>query len=326
VFIRIFKGSPGVQFIILVITMALLWLPAFRHSYPMPLPELIAPAYGFTYNLLSNSPVWYTIIAMVLVLGGSVLLNMLLSDFGLTPKNSWLVSFVYIVFMSCSTNYLTLHPVLIINIIIMVMLRMIFIANHKEDSLKETFASGLLVALCSLFIFKSAGLLLGVWFFLVVLRVYSWRQWLTNLVGFITVYIYVFAWYLLTGQVTLKLQLYRSVLYSIRLFHWSLHLSVYEYILFGLFLFLMLVSVVNLLYNVSDKLINLRRISMVLFWLLIISQASALLYLTNPLFDFAFILFPASIVATLYFYNLKKTFFGEMMIVLILAGIVLSRM
>jgi len=306
--------------------MVLLWLPAFSNSFAMPEPELITPAYGFTFNLLNSSPVWIILIAMSLVLGGALLLNTLLSDFGLLPRNSWLAAFIYIILMSCSTQYLTLHPVLFINILIMLLLRMIFIANQKEDSLKEIFAAGIFAALTSLFAFKSSGLLLAVWLFLILLRIYSWRQWVANLFGFLTVYLYVFSWYLFTDQLKVKLLLYKTVFRSLHWFQWSVHLSVYEYILLGIILFLLLISTVSFLFNVTEKLISIRRISLVLLWFLLISMASALFYITNPIFDFTYILLPATIMATMYFTNVKKSFFAEMMIIFMLVAIVLCRM
>jgi hypothetical protein len=325
VILRLFKNSTGIQLVIILITMFLLWIPAFTTCHAMPLPELITPAYGFVYHLLGDMPVLFTIIAMILLLGGAILLNTLLSDFGITPKNSYLTAFIYIVLMSCSVDYLTLHPVLIINILIIILLRMIFIANQKEDSLKEIFAAGILSALCSLFVFKSAGLFIAVWFFLIILRIYSWRQWAANLFGFTSVYLYVFAWYLFTDKFIIKFQLYKNVFQSLKVFHGWMSLSVYEYILLGTILFLLLIAIMNFLIEVNDKIINIRRITMVLFWLLIISAVSVILYLSNPVFDFAFILLPVSVLISLYYSSLKKSLFGEIILLLLIVSIVLCR-
>ena len=324
-FLRIFKGNTIVQIVILLITIILLWLPAFSLSFPMPAPELITPAYGFTYNLFLHSPVWTITIALILLMGGALLLNTLLTDFGLTPRNSYLSAFIYIMLMSCSTNYLTIHPMLIINIMIMILLRMIFLANQRDDSLKEIFTSGIIAALCSLFAFKSAGLFFTVFLFLIILRIYSWRQWVANLFGFITVYLYVFSWYLFTNQLKPKLYLYKSVIQSIHLYHWSMHLTLYEYILTAIILFLLLTSVISFLFNVSEKLINIRRITLALLWLLITTLASTIFYITNPIFDFLYILLPTSLMVILYLTNLKKSFFAELLIIFILIAIVLSR-
>jgi hypothetical protein len=270
-------------------------------------------------------PAVFTALAMIFVFGGAILLNTLLTDFGITPKNSYLPAFIYIVLMSCSVDYLTLHPVLIVNIFIILLLRMIFMANLKEDSLKEVFAAGIFAALCSLFVFKSAGLLLAVWFFLIILRIYSWRQWAVNLFGFLSVYLYVFAWHLFADNFTEKLQLYKTVFRSFRLFHWTLGMSVFEYILMGIILFLLLVSVVNFLLDVNEKIINIRRITMVLFWLLIISIVSVMFYLINPVFDFAFLLLPVSLLISLYFVSLKRSLFAEIILLLLIVSIILCR-
>jgi hypothetical protein len=325
VILRLFKNSVGIQLVILLATMVLLWIPAFNSSRPMPSPELITPAYGFLYNLLGNMPVWYTIIALLLLLGEAILLNELLSDFGITPKNSYLTAFIYIVLMSCSTDYLTLHPVLLVNIFIIIMLRMIFIANQKVDSLKEILGAGILTALCSLFVFKSAGLFMAIWLFLIILRVYSWRQWVVNLFGFATVYLYLFAWYLFTDKTVEKLQLYSSVFHSIKMVHSVPHFSVYEYILFAIILFLILVSVVNFIFSLNEKLINIRRISLILLWLLIISVISTVFYISNLKFDFSYILLPVSVLASLYYSNIKKSLFGEIILLILIIAIILCK-
>ncbi|MEI6851331.1 MAG: DUF6427 family protein [Bacteroidota bacterium] len=324
--LRLFKNSIGIQLVILLLTLILLWLPAFSVSRPMPLPELITPAYMFLYNLLYNLPVLYTAIAIILLAAGAFLLNTLLSDFGILPKNSYLTAFLYIVLMSCSSNYLTLHPVLFVNILIILLLRMIFVANQKEDSLKEIFAAGILAALCSLFVFKSVGLFVAVWFFLVILRIYSWRQWAVNLFGFASVYLYLFAWYLFADKLLEKVHLYRNVFQSQHVFHGMPSLSVYEYIMLGIILFLLLIAAVNFLFDVSEKIINIRRITMVLFWLLIISAASVIFYLTKPVFDFAFILLPMSVLTSLYYNSLKRSLFAEIILLLLIVSIVLCRL
>jgi hypothetical protein len=309
-----------------MITLVLLWIPAIFSGRPMPSPELITPAYGFLYHLLSDLPTWYTVIAMILLLGEALLLNKLLSDFGITPKNSYLTAFVYIVLMSCLTDYLTLHPVLCVNILIIIMLRMVFIANQKEDSLKEIFSAGILTALCSLFVFKSAGLLLGVWLFLFFMRIYSWRPWAVNLIGFISVYLYVFVWYLTVDKTIEKFQLYRSVFQSIKLVRSAPQFSVYEYILFALLLFLLLISAVNFFSSVGEKLINIRRISLVLLWLLIVSVISTVCYISNLRFDLAYILLPLSVMVAMYYTNIKRYLFAEIVLLLLIISIVICRL
>ena len=291
----------------------------------MPAPELLTPVYGFSYNLFIASPVWNTGIALALLLAGALYLNFLLSNFGLTPKKSYFTAFIYIVLMSCSTHYLTLHPVLIGNIVIMMLLKKVFIANQKEDALKEIFAAGIFAAIASLVDVKSAGLLVAIWFFLIILRVFNGRQWAVSIIGFGVVYLYLFSYYLFTDQLLSKVSLYRTVLSSIEMVKISVHLTVYEYILIGLLLTALLFSMVNFLFTVSEKLISIRRISMILLWFLFASIASVLSYLTNPVFDFAFLLLPISIMMALYFSNIKRSLLGEILLLLILISIYIIR-
>lgn len=256
---------------------------------------------------------------------GAVLLKTLLMDTGLIHKNSYLISFVYIVLMSSSNYYLTLHPALFTNIFVIILLRMIFIANQKNDSLKETFTAGLMAALCSLFIFKSAGLLISVWFFLIIIRVYSWRQFAVNLIGFITVYIYLFSLFLFSDQLLTKTALYSSVLRSIQPVHIVNQLSIYQYFLLGFILFLLVISIINFLFNVSDRLIYIRRVSLVLLWLFITTTIFTIFYTYNIVFDLVFLALPVTILIALYLSATKRSFFGELMLLLIIVSIFLCR-
>jgi hypothetical protein len=64
---------------------------------------------------------------------------------------------------------------------------------------------------------------------------------------------------------------------------------------------------------------------MVLFWLLIISAASVIFYLSNPVFDFAFILLPVSVLTSIYYASLKRSLFGEIILLLLIISIILCR-
>ena len=189
-FHRIFKENVIIQLIVVVVTAIFLWSNAFMHNVAMPTPDAVSPLYHTVFLLLKDAPLVATILAFALLIGEALLLNSLLSDFGIFQKNSYQTAFWYIILMSSSKDLLTLHPLLFVNLFVIIILLMIFRATSKDESYKEVFTAGLFIALSSLFFFKATGLILAFWIFLIILQIYTWREWLIVLIGFAAVYVY----------------------------------------------------------------------------------------------------------------------------------------
>ncbi len=327
-FHRIFKENVIIQLIVVVLTAILLWGNAFVHNVAMPAPDSVSPLYHSVYLLLKDAPLLSTILAFALLIVEALLLNNLLSDFNIFQKNSYQTAFWYIILMSSSQDLLTLHPLLFVNLFAIIILLMIFRATSKDESYKEVFTAGLFIALSSLFFFKSSGLVLAFWIFLIILQIYTWREWLIVLIGFAAVYVYLFTYYLYFDDVVAKFDLYRQFFQKIsflpRISEFT-QLSGYRIFTASVILFLILISFGKILLIINDKIVHVRKMTLILIWFFLISVLISVFLNHKNLNDIYLALLPISILISYYYYNIKRFLFSELLLLLLMIGIILEK-
>ncbi|HOY31462.1 MAG TPA: hypothetical protein PKW80_06255 [Bacteroidales bacterium] len=325
-FTRIFKYHTNFQIAFIFIAAIALWMPAFIKGYPLYEPFRLSFGYNFIYySLYDANFLIYTAIAFVLLLGEAVFLHEILAEFKIIPKNSYITAFFYVLLMSSTPPLLTLHPILIVNGLVMMLLLMFFRIKTKEEGYKEIFLCGLLTGICSLFYFKSAGLICIVWIFLLIFHFFSWREWLISITGLMTVYLYLFTYFLLTDQLMAAINEYRQAFTVIDLGGLAGPVSVYQYLTVAIMLALFLVSAVNIYIISSDKVIYVRKIFNIIFWLFLLNTVSMLFLIRDFIYEFSYLLFPVSIMVSCYYVNQRKILLGEIALTLLIISIILQK-
>ncbi len=270
-------------------------------------------------------PLLYTIIAFVLLVVEAILLNNILAEYKIAPKTSYMTAFLYILFMSSTPVMLTLHPFLISNGFVILLLTMLLRIKTKEEGYKEIFICGLLIGISSLFYFKSIGLILIVWIFLLIFHTFSWREWIISIIGLATVYIYLFAYFLLSDQLSMVLYQYRNVFSVLTFGRYSLSFSVFQYITSAIIGLLLLVSFTKMFVISREKIIYVRKVFNVIFWLFLLNSLSMLFLITNFIYEFSYLLLPITILTSYYYLSLKKLLFGEIMMWLLIISVILQK-
>ena len=107
--LKLFEKNTGLQAVLIMVALVVLWLPSLLAPQPMEAPAGTAPLYELLYRL-SLPPIVAVIIAMVLVLTGGLLLNLTLVNGGLVSQNSLLPTMMFIIAMSASPQRLPVLP------------------------------------------------------------------------------------------------------------------------------------------------------------------------------------------------------------------------
>jgi hypothetical protein len=324
-FTRIFKYQTNFQIVFVFLVAVALWFPAFIKGHPMYEPFGLSFGYNMIYGYLNGSPLIYTITAFVLLLAEAVLLNEMLAEHKITPKNSYITAFFYILLMSSTPAMLTLHPFIIVNAFIILLLLMLFKIKTKEEGYNEIFLCGLLAGISSLFYFKSAGLIIIVWVFLLLFHSFSWREWFISILGIVLVFIYLFAYFLLTDQLSAVFKEYQNVFSVINFGRGPWTVSVYQYITSAIVVVLFLVSAVKMFLISREKIIYVRKAFYVIFWLFVLNAFSMLFLVNNFIYEFSYTLLPLSLLVSYYYLNLKKILFGEIILSLLIVSIILQK-
>ncbi len=199
-----FKANNPYNTFLMLIYGILLKLPMFLHP-KVPQEQLID---GFLYRILlkwlqpiaGGFPVLYAIIAFLLLYTQAVSFNKMVNELRLMQRPNYLTGMSYLLVTSLFTEWNMLSSPLIINtLLIWVWARMS--ALHNDNSPKTTlFNIGIAIGLSTFFYFPSIAFVVLVIFGLAIIRPFKLSEWVISLMGIITPYYFVLAWFFLSDK------------------------------------------------------------------------------------------------------------------------------
>src|SRR6185436_17837342 len=174
---------------------------------PMPfynlLLQLISPDHKFIYFLLGVS----------LVISQAIHLNIVCNQQDVLYRSSFLPGLFYVLLSVCIPQFISFHPVLIVNSVLIFALSKFFRLYKNETPLAWDFDSCVLLSIMTLFYLPAIIFLLLYSVSLIILRPFSWRDWVVGLLGFITPVFFVLLYYFLTDKLnTIKTLAYTAEL------------------------------------------------------------------------------------------------------------------
>lgn len=231
-FIKFFKSSFFVQYLVITLAGISLWIRAFALPPPMPFPDGPTPLYQLIYALLHDYPFVATLCGFILVMAEAYGFTQILDRHELVLKNSSLPALVFVVMMSFLPPQLTLNPInLAMGLMIMILYHLLIYYN-RPDHLDRIFASGFFTGIASMIYLPFL-----LWFLFVIvsflfLRAGNWRAWFAAFIGLLTPFIYLVSWYFWFDELALKMPAYFQFFNTILLYPNPFHndfwvLSVY---------------------------------------------------------------------------------------------------
>ncbi len=268
-FVKIFKKKYTLQLLILAIVPIIFWSQAFINP-----PEVISnkfdmPLYEVIYDFAKDYQLFSTIAAFVMVFLQGLLLNQLFTNNHLSQKNTFLPAFIYILLMSCSYNCMTLNSMLFANFLIIFALYFFLRCHDKKEGIDEIYNSCALLSLASMFFAPSIIFIIWIWLGLIIYKLYKWRSWGMSLLGLITPYVLLFIFYYLNGM-----SFHENILANT---HKWLHFDFnflnepIQVVYIASLLFFAIPAIFTTLSSRSNRVIEYRKKSAVMFTLLIIS-------------------------------------------------------
>ncbi|MFZ4862457.1 DUF6427 family protein [Sphingobacterium sp. Mn56C] len=145
--------------------------------------NLLGIKIGFGLSPLNN-----LMTTLVLTLLQAFLLNKVINHFNFFTKPNFLVALMFMTLVSLFLPFLILSPTLICNFITILMLGKLFNIYKQPDVKGLMFDLGMIVALGSFIYFPFMVMLILLWIALIIFRPFLWREWVTPLLGFSTIY------------------------------------------------------------------------------------------------------------------------------------------
>ncbi len=265
------------------------------------------------------SPYSNVLITLMLTLVQAFYLNRVVNHFNLLGKPSFLTSLMFMTLVSLFIPFLVLSPTLICNFITIWMLQKLFNIYKHADVKGIMFDLGLLVALGSLIYFPFIIMLLLIWSSLVIFRPFFWREWLTPLLGAITVYFLLAVVYFWLERIDEFYQIFLPFTYT---FPTKLNMDVHDYfvvipilIALGGFLFI-------LKDNFFRSVVQIRKSFQLLFIMILLIFGTFYLNEERSVNHFLLCVPPISIYLAYFFTHAKIKWFYESLYFVILLTII----
>jgi hypothetical protein len=308
-FIRFFRSSFPIQYLVIALVGLVLWGKAFVQPPPIPPPDGPVPLYSLLYTLLHGFPHLAVIIAFILVFMESWLLNNLLNKHELVLKNSSLASLIFIIMMSSSPLYLTLNPLNITILTSLIILSNLMLSYSRSEDLDLIFGAGFFSAVGSLFYFPYVLMLFILPACFVLFRSSRWREYAAALIGFMTPFIFLSTYYFLTEQLTQQIGVYRKMFSS--LFFYPIQLQNDDWVI-GIFtLVLAIWGLYYLMRGPMEKTAEIRAKTYLVVWLILISFPSVAYSTTLVVFHLVMLFPTLTLLLTSAFLGIKKKRWAE---------------
>jgi hypothetical protein len=256
------KSGTFIQFLIFLVFLLVLWIPAFIN----PVMPVRTSVDGPFYNLLINWMLAYNTLSVALALLLVVLIAITLfyvfQANGFFGRSNFLPAIIVLLAFSWNTGYLTMHAMLPATIFIILSLNSIMRMYGQQGAYQHVFITSFAIGIASLFYLPLIYLLLMIWLTFITYRISSWREYAVSLIGFSLPIIYYLSWLYWNDNLQVGwIHLYKSIFLLIL----PARISTVYTLWLSVSVFVMLVVMFAVLNIMNDKLISLRRKSWVLF-------------------------------------------------------------
>lgn len=181
------KDSPAVLLVLLVATVGIWFRNLFGIAAPIHIPEL---TYGTPVELFINRinidfphlSIWGGFAIMVLVM---VQMQSLNNQYIFIPKRSVLPQILFVVVGFSFLSVQNLTPALVALPIIGLAFSSIFASYRKDYAQGDTFLAAFFMSLAAVIYLPAITFVLTLFFALIIMRPFSWREWIAMLAGFI---------------------------------------------------------------------------------------------------------------------------------------------
>ena len=320
--IRFYKTiNPAGLFVLPVIVIGL-WSQGFFK------PQFLAEAdsgvlYSLFFQGFSVLPrIVQVILAMTLIVFEAIYLNLLLNKYEVLYKGSYLPALFYVLVMSYSTEVISFHPILLVNLLLIRVLDKTFSLYKNDSPISAIFDSCFVLSLCTLIYFPSIVLFFFFIAALSFLRPFDLREWLVAVVGFCLPFFFFGVYAFWTDTLRQTLNTIASQ-FSFHPFQLSQDLPQHFVVFLVFFSFLFLLAIAKLRANYYKNSIKTRSEQQVLFIFLVLGAGAALFNSQIPYIHYTLLAIPGCTFLAYFYISAKKRLLLYEISFLILAGLII---
>jgi len=268
---------------------------------------------GDSLSVLSN-----ICLAGILIFIQALIFNRIVNNHGLLAKPGFLPALLYITGASLFEPFLVLSPTLICNFLLILIMDKLLKIGKSPNAIMIMFDVGIFIALGTLIYFPFVVMLLLIWLSLLLYRSFSWREWVSGLVGFITIIFFLAIFYYWNDNLG---SFYNIWLPLKNKFPAVLKIQYNDYLVLVPVLVMMVLAIIQLRENFFRSFISTRKAFQMLFFMFLIAIVS---FYTKPnfkLYHFLLCIPPGAVLLAYYFSNATKRWFYESLFLILIFAI-----
>lgn len=305
--LQIFRNhNPYVVILLIVVTIVLKF-----YYLTHPLPVIVLEHQGI-WDLLTNwlgwqngSPLFFTFLALLNVLGQAIYLNKIVLSAQLYQYKTYLPAFSYVLLTSFMPEWNYLSVYMLSNWFVLGLFANVVKLGDTADARKLIFNSGIMVAMAAIMVASNAFLIFILIVGMVVLRSFRLSEWMLLLLGALTPFYFTLGTLFLLDQLPFFTQLFSLDLMVLPdLSAFSLQEILLPIIVIGFYLLLGMWS----LNTMSSKmLVQVKKLWIIIIAAFFISTLAGFFNVSEGFYAWISALLPLSIIfATLWYASYRK--------------------
>lgn len=318
---RFFKTNQPVVYLAIVMLALVFWSAGILKGFSV-ITSANMPFYGLFFYLIHPDVTWaYSLMGLLLIVSQAIHLNWVMNRHEVLFKNSFLPALMYVLFSCCIPPFVSFHPVLVINTILIFVIDKMFSLFKNESPLAPEYDACFLISISTLFYFPAIAFMLFFMAGLLILRPFSWRDWMVGVLGFLTPIFFVLVYYFLTDN----LELFRQMAFSSGI---TKEFNLKNAIPPGYLLTLSCIIVLSFLSfwkireNFYKNVARTRNFQQLIFLLIIIGISVIIVTPGSSIYRFSILSIPVSTLLAYYFLVAKKTWIADGLIYIFLLVII----
>ena len=320
--LRVLKTNQAYHFILIPLMAALLWLPSLirPETYLFYSGEDMMPLYRPVAWLMAQSKFLNSIVPLIMLVLLSFLAIRLNIQYAFIRIRTFLPASLLIFITSGLISLHAMHPVYFAVFFLLFAIDRIFDSYEKNKIHSNAFDASLLISIGSLFYLNLIFFFPVVWIGLLIIhKQIKWRDFILPLVGLILPWIFTFTVYFFSNRLLdFLIILEKNIFSSNNFLAGNISLQVY----LGLLVLITLLGSFFLLSQYDEKKISSRKFFQVFFFVFLISLVLIVVIPAVSQEIFIILAIPLSFLIANYLVFMKRGFWGELILYLLLAGVI----
>lgn len=256
--------------------------------------------------------------ATVIALVQALIFNRIVNNHGLLAKPSYLPALLYLTGTSLFLQFLILSPALICNFLIIIIIDKFLKLSKTGSAMSIMFDVGMLIAIGTLIYFPFILMLVMLWLSLLMYRAFSWREWISGLIGFLTIFIFVAVFYYWNDNINRFIDIWQPLTNK---FPNNLQINYDDYLVLIPVGIIMILAALQLRENFFRSFISTRKAFQMLFFMFLVSIFSFYTKKGVTVAHFILCVPPGAVLLAYYFSNAKKRWFYETLFAILVISI-----